>query len=185
MRHVPNEGDPMSVAEPPERVPDAGPSAVKSGWLAPGPSGGRRSGQRSLAIGCVLVAAVLLAGPLIFLAIYNLSSPAGPSVQAVEFGRGGSGCAVTRTDTSFPPGTLIRAVAMFAPELQAGTRISVSTYLDGAELDDYHHVVPVEEPSDCVFVGLAPMEPGRYRVEFAVDPSSLPPVSGEFDITAP
>jgi hypothetical protein len=184
MRHVANESDPPTVAEPPERVPDAEPTTAQSGWLPPDPSGGRRTGRRSLAIGCALVAALFLAGPLIFLAIYNLSSPASPGVQTVEFGRGGSGCAVTRTDTSFPPGTLIRAVAMFAPELQAGTRVAVSMYLDGAELDDYRQVVAVEEPSDCVFLGLAPMEPGRYRLEFAVDPSSLPPVSGEFDITA-
>jgi hypothetical protein len=91
---------------------------------------------------------------------------------------------VTRTDTSFPPGTLIRAVAMFSPELQAGTSVTVSTFRDGVELTDYRHVVPVEEPSDCVFIGLAPDEPGRYRLEFALEESSMSPLSGEFDVTA-
>lgn len=180
-----DEREPPGSEQPPTGVLYVEPSRPEPGWLPPPestPTTGRNL-RTPLAIGCLIAVVLFFAGPLLFLAFYDATS-SGPSVQSVEFGRAGSGCTVTRTDTSFPPGTLIRAVAMFSPELQAGTSVTVSTFRDGVELTDYRHVVPVEEPSDCVFIGLAPDEPGRYRLEFALEESSMSPLSGEFDITA-
>ena len=181
-----DEREPPGSEQPPTGVLDAEPSSPAPGWLPPEPARetkGRRDPRTLLAIGCLIVVGLFFAAPLLFLAFYDATS-SGPSVQSVAFGRAGSGCTVTRPDTSFPPGTPIRAVAMFSPELQAGTSVTVSTFRDGEELTDYRHVVPVEEASDCVFIGLAPDEPGRYRLEFELEESSMPPLSGEFDITA-
>ena len=183
--HMADAREPSATDKPDTGVLHAEPSPPVPGWLPPDPGTTKGNDlRRGLVIGCVLAFALFSAGPLIFLAIYNATGGSGPSVQSVAFGRAGSGCEVTRTDTSFPPGTLIRAVAMFSPSLQAGNNVTVTIYRDGAELLDYHQVVPVEEPSDCVFIGLAPLEPGRYRVEFALEESPMPPLSGEFDISA-
>ena len=133
-------------------------------------------------VGCSLVVAVFLVVPLIAVAVLDNTGAGGSSIQTVEFGRAGSGCEVTRTADRFPPGTLIRAVAMFSPELQAGERVTISVYRDGTELVDWRDVVPVQEISDCVFVGMTPIDPGRYRVEFAPDTSHMSPASGEFEI---
>ena len=181
-----DEREPVGSDKPHASVLYAEPSSREPGWVPPEPAAkARRKLLAPLAIGCLVVAAlVFIGGPLIAVMLLDTSGVGGPSVQSVAFGRSGSGCAVTRTDTTFPPGTLIRAVAMFSPELQAGNNVTVTTYRDGAELVDYHQVVPVQEPSDCVFIGLAPLEPGRYRVEFALETSPMPPLMGEFDISA-
>lgn len=161
-------------------------SMSPSGWLPPStPAAGSRRGLRTpLLVGCLLVAAIFLVGPLIAVAVLDRSGEGGPSIQAVEFGTSGSGCTVTGAAHSIPQGTLVYAVAMFSPELQTGSSVMVKTYRDGTEVVGLRQFVPVEEPSDCVFVGMMPPTPGRYRVEFTPDPSLMSPLVGEFEVTA-
>jgi hypothetical protein len=161
-------------------------STSPSGWLPPPTpaEGSRRGLQTPLLVGCLLVVAVFLIGPLIAVAVLDSTGANGPSVHAVEFGTGGSGCTVTGAARSIPQGTLVYAVAMFSPELQTGSSVVVKTFRDGTEVVGLRQFVPVEEPSDCVFVGMMPPTPGRYRVEFALDPSPIPPLAGEFEVTA-
>ena len=177
-----------AVVEPPSEEPDPTTSdaPLTSSWLpaSPAPRNGRRRAWGSpLRIGCLLVVAVFVGGPLIATAILDNVGTGGPSMQAVGFGTGGSGCKLSGSAETFPAGPPIRVVAMFSPGLEAGTTVRISTHRNGTELVG-SDVVPVEEPSDCVFVGLRDLDPGHYRIEFEVESSSMPPLSGEFDITA-
>lgn len=160
--------------------------APAEGWLPPGaPTGHRRGWQRPLAIGCVIAAAVFLAGPLIFLAIYNLSSPAGPSMQAVQFGEGGSQCTIARTAQSFAEGTPVRIVATFSPALPTGSSVSIKLHRDGTELTGSREIVRIDEPSDCIYGEHTDLTAGHYRIVYELESSAMPPLSGEFDISAP
>jgi hypothetical protein len=167
------DGQNAKLPDEPQPAPDT------SGWIPPPPRSGR---SRILLLGCAIVAVVLLAGPLIALAILDGSGSGGPATQSVGFGTGGSECTLTDTATSFPAGTPIRAVATFSPDVSSGT-ITVRMYRDGAELVGMRETVRIEEPTSCIHATLAPLDVGHYRVEYEVDPSPMPPLSGEFDIT--
>ena len=179
-----NDREPHDPTESPQGVPGAEPSSPRAGWLPPGPAGNRRRWQTPLAIGCVLAAALLLAGPLIFLAIYNLSSTGSPSMQAVEFGRGGSGCMVTMAGDSFPHGTRVRIVATFSPALPAGSTVLIKVHRDGTELTSRREILRIDEASDCIYAEHEDLEAGRYRIVYELESSAMPPLSGEFEVTA-
>jgi hypothetical protein len=173
-------------AEPSTSGHSAEPSAPWPGWLPPGaPTGHRRGWLAPLAIGCAFAAAVFLAGPLIFLAIYNLSSPAGPSMQAIQFGEGGSQCTIATTSQSFAQGTPVRIVATFSPALPSGSSVLITLHRDGTELTGSRETVRIDEPSDCIYGEHTDLTAGHYRIVYELESSAMPPLSGDFDVTAP
>ena len=179
-----NDSEPQHPAESRQSVLSAEASPPHAGWLPPAPAENRRNWQTPLAIGCVLAAALFLAGPLIFLAIYNLSSAGSPSVQAVEFGRGGSGCTVTMTGDRFPHGTPVRIVANFSPAIPAGSSVLIKLHRDGTELTSRREILRIDEASDCIYAEQEDLAAGRYRIVYELESSAMSPLSGEFEVTA-
>jgi hypothetical protein len=108
---------------------------------------------------------------------------AGPGVQTIGFGTGGSGCTLTGAASSFPLGATIRDVVTFTPPLAVGTTIATSIHQGSTELVDRRETLKVEEPAGCMQGVLSPLDVGHYRVTVEIAPSSVPPISGEFDVT--
>ena len=186
-----DESEPPISSQPPRGVIYAESSPPQTGWLPPRPPAEkRRDWLRPFAIGCGVAAVLFLAGPLVFLAIYNLSSTADsspraiPAVQAVQVGQGGFGCAVTTTGTSFPEGTPVRVVATFSPNLPTGSSVLIKLHRDGMELTSRREILRIDEPADCIYSEYPDLAAGRYRIEYELESSAMPPLSGEFDITA-
>ena len=174
-----NQGAQHTVSD--ESAPGAAPGA-RPGWLPP--SDGRSSRPRPILLGCLIVLAVFLLAPLAAVAILDNAGTGSGSMQSLGFGTGGSGCTLTGAGRSFSEGSPVRALAMYSPGLQPGSTITVATYRDGVELVGRRQLIRVEEESDCAFVGQLLLEPGEYRVEFALDSSPMSPLSGEFEVTA-
>jgi hypothetical protein len=174
----PNEAPGAPPAEP--ILPGAASLGPPAGWIPPGgPDGPRR--RRPLLIGCLLVGALLI--PLIATAILDQSGSSGPDIQAIGFGTGGSGCTLTNVASSFPLGVPIRDVVTFSPALPAGGTVTIKIAMNGSELVDRRETITVEEPAACIQGTLSPLEVGHYRLDYEVSPSTMPPISGEFDVT--
>lgn len=107
---------------------------------------------------------------------------AGPDMQTIGFGTGGSGCTLTGTASSFPIGATIRDVATFSPPLEVGTTITTSVHKDGDELID-RETLTVDAAAACMQGVLSPLEAGHYKVTVEITPTSVPPLTGEFDVT--
>ena len=176
----PNEAPGAPPAEP--ILPGAASLGPPAGWIPPGgPDGPRR--RRPLLIGCLLVGALLIAGPLIATAILDQSGSSGPDIQAIGFGTGGSGCTLTNVASSFPLGVPIRDVVTFSPALPAGGTVTIKLSENGTELVALRDPTKVGAPAACVSGTLSPPGAGHYRVEAEASPSTMRPISGEFDVT--
>ena len=164
------------------------PAAPASGWVPPDPRSNRRS---TILHGSLVGAAVAILGlPLMALAILDNVGEGGgsgetvPLVQAVGFGTGGSACGLTGTAGSFPVGTPIRIVASFSPALPADSSVTVSWDRDGTQLTSRREIVRLDDPADCIYSTHESLPPGQYRIEYRVDSSAMPPLAGEFEVTA-
>ena len=132
----------------------------------------------------VIIAAIILT-PVVLLVALALAVvlPGGGQVQTLSFGTGGSGCDLANVTSSFPRGQQIRTVVSFSPPARAGATITMSIAHDGTELLEHRQTFEVDQTANCLWKTLPALEPGHYQVAFAVSPSSLPPISGQFDVT--
>lgn len=119
------------------------------------------------------------------LVVAGCSRPAAdaPSVVTVAFGSGGSGCSVTGEASTFAVGEPIHMVATFSPPLAAGTTVTMTIERNGSELPGGRDTLSTTEPTPCVYHGLQHLEVGTYRVRYSVEPGSMPPATGDFEIT--
>jgi hypothetical protein len=167
--------------------PDAPGTQPPSGWVPP-PGASRPSRARRLANGCVIIVALAVVGSLIATLALDTSGPRAPDnqapdLQSVAFGTGGSGCDVTGVASSFPLGVEIRDVVTFSPALPTGATVHIRVERNGAELTEMRETLTIDEPAPCIHGAMTPPEPGHYRVVYEISPSSMPPISGEFDVT--
>jgi len=127
---------------------------------------------------------VLIAGPLIATAVLDQSGSSGPDIQTIGFGSGGSGCTLTNVARTFRLGVPVRDVVTFSPALPVGDTTTFKVEMNGTELVDRRETIPVVgQPSSCLQGTLSPLEVGHYRITVEVSSSSMPPISGEFDVT--
>ena len=84
---------------------------------------------------------------------------------------------------SFPVGVPIRYVLTISPALPAGGSVEIRVEKDGTELVELRDTVTVTEPAPCIYSTLAEWEVGLYRLEYSIEPSGLPPIVGEFEVT--
>jgi hypothetical protein len=167
---------------------DARGTQPPSGWATP-PGTSRPSRARRLANGCVIVVALAVVGSLIATLALDTSAPRAPDMQApdlqsVAFGTGGSGCDITGVASSFPLGVEVIDVVTFSPALPTGATVQIRVEHNGIELTEMRDTLTIEEPAPCVHGAMTPPEVGHYRVVYEISPSSMPPISGEFDVTS-
>lgn len=143
----------------------------------------RERRRRPLLIGCFLIVALLIGGPLVATAILDRSRPNGPDVQTIGFGTGGSGCTLTNVGSTFSRGVPIRDVLTFSPALPADGTVTITVERNGTELVDLGDTITVHEPSDCIYGTMRSLEVGHYRIKYQITPSTMPPITGEFDVT--
>ena len=180
MRELADEGTPSGTGTP---------SGAAPGWVVPpDPRSNRRS---TILLGCLIGAAVAFLGlPLLAVAILdNVNTGSGtvqsvPAIQSVGFGTGGSECRLTGTATSFSAGTPIRIVASFSPALPADSSVTIFWERDGTQLTSRREIVRLDEPADCIYSTHESLPAGHYRIEYQVDSSAMPPLAGEFEVTA-
>jgi hypothetical protein len=151
--------------------------------IAPDVSRRGRRGRR-LAIGCLIIAAVLIGLPLIFTVLLDYGGSRGPELQTVAFGTGGSECDLDRVGSTFPVGASIRDVLTLEPALEEGDDVTITVERDGTELVELQDTVTIEEPAPCIYGSMPPLQAGHYRVIYEVSRSKIPPISGEFDVSA-
>jgi hypothetical protein len=101
----------------------------------------------------------------------------------VGFSTGGSECTLGDVATSFAAGVPIHTVLTMEPALPTGGTVQVTVEKDGVELVDARQTITLDEPAPCIWGAFPELEAGHYRITYAISPSSLPPVSGEFDVT--
>ena len=89
----------------------------------------------------------------------------------------------TNVASSFPLGVPIRDVVTFSPALPAGGTVTIKIAKNGTELVDRRETINVTEAAACLQGTLSPLEVGHYRVDVEVSASTMPPISGEFDVT--
>jgi len=111
------------------------------------------------------------------------STEGGPDVTSVGFSTGGSECSLGVAASSFAAGVPIHTVLTMSPPLPAGGTVTVSVEKDGVEVADARQTINMSEPAPCVWGTLPELEAGHYRMTYAITPSAMPPVSGEFDVT--
>lgn len=170
---APDAGSGDSSATPPDPPP---------GWVLPpgGPDRPRR--RRPLLVGCLLIGALLIVGPLIATAILDYSG-SGTGIRAIGFGSGGSGCTLTGVASTFRLGDPVRNVVTFSPAVPIGDSITIKVEMNGSEILDRRETIEVDEPASCMQGTLSPLEVGHYRIIVEDGASSMPPISGEFDVT--
>ena len=154
-----------------------------SGWVTP-PGASRPSRARRLANGCAIIVALAVVGRLIATLVLDTSGPRTPDIQSVAFGTGGSGCDITGVAPSFPLGVEIRDVVTFSPALPTGASVQIRVEHNGTELTEMRGTLTIEEPAPCIHGAMTPPEVGHYRVVYEISPSSMPPISGEFEVTS-
>jgi hypothetical protein len=173
-------------------VPYATPSGEgTSGWLPPDPSRSPSgppgwipppAGRNLRWIGC-LFALLILAPPLVFVYLHDATGPGGPNLVSVGFGTGGSECTLTGTAENYVVGTPVRIVVTFSPGLPAGATVTITTMREGAERVSSRETVVVDATDTCVAGTLPELEVGRHVVRVDFDPSSMPPLEDEIEIT--
>jgi hypothetical protein len=144
----------------------------------------RPSRSRRLASGCAIIVALAVVGSLIATLVLDTSGPRATDIQSVAFGTGGSGCDVTGVASSFPLGVEIRDVVTFSPALPTGVSVQIRVEHNGTELTEMRETLTIVEPAPCIHGAMTPPEVGHYRVVYEINPSSMPPISGEFDVTS-
>ena len=117
--------------------------------------------------------------------VAGCSRPAadGPSVVTVSFDTGGSECSVSGVTSTFAVGDPIHMVATFSPPLPAGTSVTMTIMKGGSELPGARDTLTTTEPTPCVYHGLQGLEVGTYQVTYSTELGSMPPGTGEFEIT--
>ncbi len=134
-------------------------------------------------VGCLLaVPVILVAMSLGAVYLFSQVNP-GPNIQSLGFGTGGSECELANVADTFAVSETIRFVAEFEPELPAGATVTVSIERDGVELTDLGDSITFDEAVPCIHGTVPVSEPGHHRVVLVVEPSSMPPLEGEFDVT--
>jgi hypothetical protein len=113
-----------------------------------------------------------------------MSGPPAADIQSVGFGTGGSGCTIEGVGSSFPLGVEIRDVVTFSPALPTGATVQIRVEHNGAELTDMRETLTIEDPAPCIHGAMTPPEVGHYRVVYEISPSTMPPISGEFEVTS-
>jgi hypothetical protein len=109
--------------------------------------------------------------------------PAAPDLLSVGFESGGSGCTITGAASTFRVGVPIRSVLELSPALPTGGTVKITVEKDGVELVEGRQTFTAAEPTACIWRTLPDVEVGHYRMTYTISPSSMPPVSGEFDVT--
>ncbi len=98
----------------------------------------------------------------------------------MEFGTGGTGCAVTGEATSFPSSTSIRLVAFLERDVVDGETITTAVTYPNGTTETSNDVW--EEGGRCVSETLPPgLAPGRYVIEYRAGTTVLS--RGELTIT--
>jgi hypothetical protein len=115
--------------------------------------------------------------------ILDRSGTSGPNMQSIGFGRGGSECELTDVARTFPHGVPVRFVMTFSPSLPAGGTALIKMYKDGTELAYPSETYTAERSTSCIHATYPSLDVGHYRLEVTVNPSMMPPASGEFDVT--
>jgi hypothetical protein len=67
--------------------------------------------------------------------------------------------------------------------LPTGGTVKVTVEKDGIELVEARQTFTMDKPASCLWGTLPELEAGHYRMTYAISPNSLPPASGEFDVT--
>jgi hypothetical protein len=106
-----------------------------------------------------------------------------PNLTAVGFSTDGSGCTVGTSASSFAEGVPIHTVLTMEPALSTGGTVRVVLEKDGTEIVEAGQTITVTEPAPCVWGTLPRLDPGHYRMTYAISPSQMGPSSGEFDVT--
>ena len=142
-------------------------------------------------LGCLIGAAVAFLGlPLLAVAILDNVDTGSrtvqsvPSLESVGFGTGGSECTLTGTATSFSAGTPIRIVASFSPALPADSSVTIFWERDGTQLTSRREIVRLDESADCIYSTHESLPAGHYRIKYELESSAMPPLAGEFEVTA-
>ncbi len=125
---------------------------------------------------------LLLIALLVVAACTDQSGTGGPDLTSVGFGTGGDRCTLEGSASTFPAGVTIRTVLTVEPALPAGSTITVTVEKDGVVLED-PQTITMSEPAPCMFGTLPDLEAGHYRMTYRISPSSMPPVTGEFEVT--
>jgi hypothetical protein len=184
-------GDPNEAPAAPPAAPFP-PSATSvdppTGWVIPAGGADGPSRRRPLLIGCLLIGValfgvLLVAGPLIATAVLDQSGSSGPDLTSVGFDAGTSGCTLTDAASTFRLGVPIHSVLTMTPALPTGGTVKIAVEKDGTEIVEARQTITMTEPAPCIWGTLPELEVGHYRMTYEIRPSSLPPVTGEFDVT--
>jgi hypothetical protein len=98
----------------------------------------------------------------------------------MEFGTGGTGCAVTGEATTFPSSTSIRLVAFLERDVAAGETITTAVTYPNGSTETSNDVW--KEGGRCVAEVLPPgLAPGKYLIEYRAGTTVLS--SGALTIT--
>jgi|GEM_PF-1878248 hypothetical protein len=100
-----------------------------------------------------------------------------------QAGTGGSGFTLANVGSSFALDVPVRVVVEFSPALPAGGTVTIKLSENGTELVALRDPTKVGAPAACVSGTLSPPGAGHYRVEAEASPSTMRPISGEFDVT--
>jgi hypothetical protein len=85
--------------------------------------------------------------------------------------------------STFPQGAPVPAVLTMEPALLTGGTVVVTLEKDGTEVVEARQSLTMQEPAPCVYGTFPALEPGHYRVSYAISPGQMPPATGEFDVT--
>jgi hypothetical protein len=110
-------------------------------------------------------------------------SASGPETTSVGFTTGGDKCTLGTVASTFTVGVPVRAVLTMTPALPTGGTVKVTVTKDGIEVVGARQEITMAEPAPCIYGTLQDLEVGHYRLSYAISPSSMPPATGEFDVT--
>lgn len=147
--------------------------------------GGPIEKSNGAAVGCLWIVALLpLLAIVALVGLIFLGSQTGSSAS-MGLGTGGSGCDLAVNTSRFGSGDSIRMTAQFAPDLPAGTDVTVHLSRNGVEADGYPQTLKLDVATTCISgsVSRAPLPAGHYLIAIARSGGVTPPLSGEFDIT--
>lgn len=137
----------------------------------------------------ILQRSALRTGLLLVIAISGLAActdetgASGPDLTSVGFDTAGTKCEISEAASTFPRGVRIHAVLTMEPALPTGGTVIVSLEKDGTEIIEARQTLTMPEPAPCVYGTYPVLEPGHYRVSYAISPGQMPPATGEFDVT--
>ncbi len=154
-----------------------GPPQAASGWVVPD-TGSRRRRSPTWVVVAAIVAVVVLAG---FIGIIFLGSQAAKVLAGtVEYGSGGTGCAVTGKATTFARSVTVHYAAHLTPVVPAGTTVTQTRTFPDGRIESQDQAF--DTTSRCLFGDVGPnLSPGRYVLEFRAGTEILS--KGTFDIT--